>query len=90
MLEKLLLDAERRPVALRLYRTLLRHDREHTARDMLTLVELLNAGCKHDPVASALLRRDILAILAEEFDGNASLKAHSTPAIHHIPSGNIV
>jgi hypothetical protein len=74
MLEKLLLDAERRPAALRLYRTLLRHDREHTSRDAFVLVELLHAGVKQDPLASALLRRDILAILAEEFDGNASLK----------------
>lgn len=74
MLQKLLPDAERRPAILRVLRALLRYDRERLSRDVQTLVELLHAGHKQDTLASAMLRRDILAILAQELEGNTPLK----------------
>lgn len=74
MLLTLLLDNNKRLAALRVVRALIRYDRDNISKDIHKLVELLHSGRKQDPVTSALLRRDILAMLAQEFEGNTPLK----------------
>jgi len=81
MLKKLLLNEERRPAVFVLFRTLLKQDQEHMAKNAQLLVELIHEECKNETFILSLLD-----ILIQELDGNTPLKAHSpisTAAFHH-------